>query len=71
MCNSKSLRHKNFEGNLDKYQETINNIKTGLKKEGFISGKNEEDIKNSADKIVRQLECFKLKSKDEFDVKYK
>ena len=53
------------------YDRAILNIITGLKKNDFIPDENKESIENNADKIVRQLKCFKLKFKDEFDAKYK
>ncbi len=42
-----------------------------MKKKKFILAENEESIRNNADKIVRHLECFKLKFKAEFDNIYK
>ena len=53
------------------YNRAILNIITGLKEKDFIPDENKESIENNADKIVRQLKCFKLKFKDEFDAKYK
>ena len=53
------------------YDRAIPNIIKGLKEKEFIPDENKESIKNNADKIVRQLKCFKLKFKDEFDAKYK
>lgn len=72
LCNSSaSLKNEEFNGHLDDYEQTVESIKTGLKKKKFILAENEESIRNNADKIVRHLKCFKLKFKDEFDAKYK
>lgn len=68
---SASLKEEEFKGHLNDYKQTVESIKTGLKKKKFILAENEESIRNNADKIVRHLECFKLKFKDEFDAKYK
>lgn len=68
---SASLKEEEFKGHLNDYKQTVESIKTGLKKKKFILAEDEESIKNNADKIVRHLECFKLKFKDEFDTKYK
>ncbi|MBQ9491249.1 MAG: hypothetical protein IJU86_00525 [Firmicutes bacterium] len=68
---SASLKEEEFKGHLNDYKQTVESIKTGLKKKKFILAENEESIRNNADKIVRHLECFKLKFKDEFDNIYK